>query len=201
MYRKYIKRTIDIIISATALIILCPIYIVLAILVYCKLGSPILFQQERPGKNEKIFTLYKFRTMTSETDENENLLPDEVRFTSFGKFLRSSSLDELPELWNILKGDMSIVGPRPLLVEYLQYYTEDERSRHNVLPGLTIPDVLYKNLHSTWDEQLSHDIWYVKHCTFLTDVKIIGATIGKLIQRNKEQYGGYVRGKLSEERR
>ncbi len=134
MYKKYIKRILDFTLSLLALIILSPLLLIIAILVRIKLGSPVIFKQERPGKDEKIFTLYKFRTMTDETDENGNLLPDSKRLTKFGKTLRSTSLDELPELVNILKGDMSIVGPRPLLVQYLPYYTEKERHRHDVRP-------------------------------------------------------------------
>ena len=134
MYKKYIKRILDFTLSLLALIILSPLLLIIAILVKIKLGSPVIFKQERPGKDEKIFTLYKFRTMTDETDENGNLLPDSKRLTKFGKTLRSTSLDELPELVNILKGEMSIVGPRPLLVQYLPYYTEEERHRHDVRP-------------------------------------------------------------------
>ncbi len=201
MYQKYGKRILDVTIAMGTIMIAMPILIILVILIFCFLGSPVIFTQERPGKDERIFKLYKFRSMNQKKDQNGVLLPDEMRLTKFGKLLRSTSLDELPELFNIVKGDMSIVGPRPLLVEYLPYYTKEERIRHSVLPGLTIPDVLYKNLHNSWDEQLSHDIWYAHHCSFHTDCRIVVATIGKLIQRNKEQYGGYVRGKLSEERK
>ena len=133
MYRRYIKRMLDFILSLIAIIILSPVLIVVAILVRTKLGSPVIFKQKRPGKDEKIFTLYKFRTMTDERDEEGNLLPDDIRLTKFGKLLRSTSLDELPELFNILKGDMAIVGPRPLLVEYLSYYEEQERHRHDAV--------------------------------------------------------------------
>lgn len=201
MYQHFWKRILDVIMASLALLVACPIMIIMAGLIKCFLGSPIIFSQDRPGKNEKIFKLYKFRSMNQKKDEQGELLPDKQRLTTFGKILRSTSLDELPELLNILKGDMSLVGPRPLLVEYLPYYTQEEQIRHTVLPGLTIPDVLYKQLHCSWDEQLQHDIWYVHHCSFLTDCKIIIATMGKLLQRNKEQYGGYVRGKLSEERK
>ena len=137
MYRKFIKRLFDICISGIALLVLSPVLLVLCVLIRTKLGSPILFRQERPGKDEKIFTLCKFRTMTDARDEKGELLPDDVRLTKFGKLLRATSLDELPELWNILKGDMSLIGPRPLLVSYLPYYTEEERLRHSVRPGLT----------------------------------------------------------------
>ena len=135
MYRKYFKRCMDFILSLAAILVLSPVYLIVAIFVRVKLGSPILFCQKRPGKDEKIFNMYKFRTMTDERDENGELLPDEVRLTKFGKFLRSTSLDELPELFNILKGDMSIIGPRPLLVEYLPRYNEEQRRRHEVRPG------------------------------------------------------------------
>ena len=137
IYKKYIKRPMDFVLSLLAIIILSPIFLVLSVLVKIKLGSPVIFKQKRPGFNEKIFTLYKFRTMTNEKDENGNLLPDSVRLTKFGKILRSTSLDELPELFNILKGDMSIVGPRPLLVQYLDRYSSEQRHRHDVRPGLT----------------------------------------------------------------
>lgn len=137
MYLRHIKRILDFILSLIALILLMPLMIILALMVRINLGSPVVFKQKRLGKNEKIFTLYKFRTMTNKKDENGNLLPDVDRLTKFGKFLRSTSLDELPELWNILKGDMAIVGPRPLLVEYLPLYSEKEKHRHDVLPGLT----------------------------------------------------------------
>jgi undecaprenyl phosphate N,N'-diacetylbacillosamine 1-phosphate transferase len=137
MYRKYFKRLFDIICSLLALIVLSPVLLVTAILVRVKLGSPVIFRQKRPGLHEKIFTLYKFRTMTDQKDEQGKLLPDEIRLTKFGKILRSTSLDELPELWNILKGDMSVVGPRPLLEKYIPLYTVDQRKRHGVRPGLT----------------------------------------------------------------
>lgn len=183
MYRKYIKRVLDFTLSLIALIILSPIYLVLAILVRIKLGSPIIFKQERPGLNEKIFTLYKFRTMTDEKDENGKLLPDEVRLTKFGKFLRSTSLDELPELINIIKGDMSIVGPRPLLVEYLPYYTETEKHRHDVRPGLTgLAQVSGRNA-ITWDEKFKIDIEYVNNIGFVYDCKIILKTIYTVIKK------------------
>ena len=154
MYAKYIKRILDFILSLIALIVLSPVLLVVAILVRIKLGSPIIFKQQRPGKDEKIFTLYKFRTMTDKKDENGNLLPDSERLTKFGKVLRSTSLDELPELVNILKGDMSIVGPRPLLVEYLPLYSEEQKHRHDVRPGLTgLAQVGGRNSLS-WEEKL-----------------------------------------------
>ena len=153
MYKKYVKRILDVVLSLVALIILSPIMLVVAILVRTKLGSPVIFKQERPGKDEKIFKLYKFRTMTNEKDENGDLLPDDKRLTKFGKLLRSTSLDELPELINIIKGDMSIVGPRPLLVEYLPLYTEEQKHRHDVRPGLTgYAQVSGRNLVD-WEER------------------------------------------------
>ena len=183
MYRKYIKRVLDFTLSLIALIILSPIYLVLAILVRIKLGSPIIFKQERPGLNEKIFTLYKFRTMTDEKDENGKLLPDEVRLTKFGKFLRSTSLDELPELINIIKGDMSIVGPRPLLVEYLPLYNEKQRCRHNVRPGLTGYAQISGRNSISWEEKFDDDLMYIENITFTEDLKIVLKTALKVIKR------------------
>lgn len=177
MYRHCIKRILDIIISGIALLLLSPVFLVLAILVRTKLGSPVIFHQERPGYREKIFTLCKFRTMTDERDENGELLPDARRLTPFGSFLRKTSLDELPELWNIFKGDMSLIGPRPLLVGYLPYYTERERLRHTVRPGLTgLSQVSGRNFLG-WDERLAKDVEYVEHLNFLMDVKVFFQTI------------------------
>ena len=157
MYAKYIKRILDFILSLLAIIILSPVMLIIYILVRIKLGKPAIFKQQRPGKNEKIFTLYKFRTMTDEKDEDGNLLPDEKRLTKFGKMLRSTSLDELPELFNILKGDMAIVGPRPLLVEYLKLYNDEQRKRHNVRPGLTgLAQVSGRNLIS-WQDRFEKE--------------------------------------------
>ena len=183
MYRKYIKRLLDIVISLVALVVLSPVLLVLAILVRCKLGAPVIFHQERPGYHEKIFKLCKFRTMTDERDEEGNLLPDYVRLTKFGRILRATSLDELPELWNILKGDMSIIGPRPLLISYLPYYTEEERLRHTVRPGLTgLAQVSGRNLLD-WDKRFATDVTYVKNLTFAMDVKIFFLTIKKVFVR------------------
>ena len=183
MYRKYIKRLLDIVISLVALVVLSPVLLVLAILVRCKLGAPVIFHQERPGYHEKIFKLCKFRTMTDERDEEGNLLPDSVRLTKFGRILRATSLDELPELWNILKGDMSIIGPRPLLISYLPYYTEEERLRHTVRPGLTgLAQVSGRNLLD-WDKRFATDVTYVKNLTFAMDVKIFFLTIKKVFVR------------------
>ena len=162
-----------------ALAVFCWLYTIVAILVRTKLGSPVLFKQERPGRNEKIFTLYKFRTMTDERDENGNLLPDEVRLTKFGIFLRKSSLDELPEAINILKGDMSVVGPRPLLVKYLPYYNEKQRHRHDVRPGLTGYAQVHGRNAISWDEKFELDIEYVNNITFVGDVKIVFLTVFK----------------------
>lgn len=184
MYKKYIKRLLDILLSFLAIIVLLPIYIIVAILVRIKLGSPVLFTQERPGLHEKIFKMYKFRTMTSEIDEEGNLLPDEVRLTSFGKLLRSTSLDELPELFNILKGDMSIVGPRPLLVKYLPLYNEEQKHRHDVRPGLTgLAQVNGRNT-ITWEDKFKYDVEYTKNISFYNDVNIIIKTVLKVIQRD-----------------
>lgn len=182
-YEKYIKRLMDMLLSGLALIVLSPVLLVTAVLVRTKLGSPVIFCQERPGKDEKIFRLYKFRSMTDEKDENGNLLPDEIRLTRFGRLLRSTSLDELPELWNIFRGDMSIVGPRPLLVSYLPYYTEEERHRHDVRPGLTgLAQVNGRN-NLTWEQKFAYDLEYVNHLTFVNDVKIIFKTVLKVFAR------------------
>ena len=183
MYAKYIKRILDFVLSLVALIVLSPVLLIVAILVRVKLGSPIIFKQQRPGKNEKIFTLYKFRTMTDKKDENGNLLPDSERLTKFGKFLRSTSLDELPELVNILKGDMAIVGPRPLLVEYLSLYNEEQKHRHDVRPGLTgLAQVSGRN-SITWKEKFNDDLEYIEKISILEDIKIIFTTIGKVFKR------------------
>ena len=177
LYNKYIKRILDILISLTFIVLFSWLYLILVILVRIKLGSPVLFCQERPGYNEKIFKLYKFRTMTDKRDEKGNLLPDSERLTKFGSMLRSTSLDELPEMFNILKGDMSLIGPRPLLVEYLPYYTEEERLRHSVRPGLTgLAQVSGRN-YLAWDKRLARDVEYVNHISFSMDVRIIIKTI------------------------
>lgn len=184
MYKKYMKRLLDIILSGMALVILSPVLLIVAVLVRTKLGSPVIFHQERPGKDEKIFTLCKFRTMTDGKDENGNLLPDEVRLTRFGKLLRSTSLDELPELWNILKGDMSIVGPRPLLVRYLPYYTEEERKRHSVRPGLTGYAQINGRNALNWEDRFAYDLAYVEKCSLALDIKILFETVGKVFKRS-----------------
>lgn len=189
MYKKYFKRLIDIICSLGAIVVFSWLYIIVAILVRVKLGSPVLFKQERPGKDEKIFTLYKFRTMTDKRDENGNLLPDDVRLTKFGRMLRKTSLDELPEAFNILKGDMSVVGPRPLLVEYLPYYTEEERHRHDVRPGLSgLAQISGRNT-ITWEEKFAYDLEYVNNVTFLNDVSIIFRTVIKALKQDDIRVG------------
>lgn len=184
MYGKVVKRLMDVIISGLSLIILSPVLLVLCILVRVKLGSPVLFTQERPGKDEKIFKLYKFRSMTDARDEKGEFLPDEVRLTKFGKLLRSTSLDELPELFNILKGDMSLIGPRPLLVRYLPYYTEEERHRHDVRPGLTgLAQVNGRNALG-WEDRFSYDLQYVNNLSLGMDIKVLGMTVGKVLKRS-----------------
>ena len=177
MYKLFVKRVLDFVLSLIAIIVLSPVYLIVAILVRTKLGSPIIFTQERPGKDEKIFKMYKFRSMTDERDENGNLLPDEIRLTKFGKALRSTSLDELPELFNILKGDMSIVGPRPLLVKYLPLYNEHQRHRHDVRTGFTGWAQCNGRNAISWEEKFDLDVYYVKHLSFFLDVKIIFKTI------------------------
>ena len=186
MYKKCIKRLLDIILSGLALIVLSPILLIVAILVRTKLGSPVIFHQERPGKDEKIFTLCKFRTMTDGRDENGNLLPDSVRLTKFGKLLRATSLDELPELWNIFKGDMSIIGPRPLLISYLPYYTEREKLRHSVRPGLTgLAQVSGRNFID-WDRRIAKDVEYVENLTFVMDIKVLVLTVKTVLGLGNE---------------
>lgn len=183
IYRNYLKRPMDFILSLIAIIILSPLILVVDILVRIKLGSPVIFKQKRPGLNEKIFTLYKFRTMTDERDENGELLPDEVRLTKFGEFLRSTSLDELPELFNILKGDMSIVGPRPLLVQYLPLYNEHQKRRHEVRPGLTGWAQVNGRNAISWEEKFDLDVEYVDNISFILDSKIILLTLKKVLSR------------------
>ena len=183
MYKKYIKRILDIILSLIAIIITLPIFLIVGILILIFIGQPAIFRQKRPGKNEKIFTMYKFRTMTNKKDEDGNLLPDELRLTKLGKFLRKTSLDEIPEFINILKGDMSFVGPRPLLVEYLPYYKEEEHHRHDVRPGLTgLAQVNGRN-NLDWNDKFQKDLEYVNNITFINDVKIIIDTIKIVFKR------------------
>lgn len=182
-YEKFIKRPQDFLCALAAIIVLSPVMLTTAILVRTKLGSPIIFKQERPGLNGKIFTLYKFRTMTDKKDENGNLLPDEIRLTSFGKKLRSTSLDELPELFNILTGDMSVVGPRPLLVRYLPRYNIHQARRHEVRPGFTGYAQVNGRNSITWEDKFDKDVYYVDHVTFLGDWKIIFQTVGTVLKR------------------
>lgn len=179
LYERFFKRALDIFCSLMALLVFWWLYVIVAILVRVKLGSPVLFTQDRPGKDEKIFKLYKFRTMTDARDENGNLLPDDVRLTKFGKLLRSTSLDELPEVFNILKGDMSIIGPRPLLVKYLPLYNEEQKRRHEVRPGLSGYAQVNGRNNVSWEEKFRMDVEYVDHVTFMGDVKIILGTVLK----------------------
>lgn len=183
LYKKLFKRMMDVILSIIALIILCPILLGVAILVRVKLGSPILFKQERPGLNEKIFILYKFRTMTNKRDEAGNLFPDEIRLTHFGKMLRSTSLDELPELFNILKGDMSIIGPRPLLVQYLELYNEYQKRRHEVRPGLSGAAQINGRNALSWEDKFKFDVEYIDSISFIGDLKIIFLTFKRVFIR------------------
>ena len=202
LYRNYIKRFLDIVLSAGAIVVLSPVMAVTAILVWIKLGSPVIFKQKRPGKDEKIFEMYKFRSMTDARDKNGELLPDEVRLTSFGKKLRASSLDELPELFNILKGDMSVVGPRPQLVRDMVFMTAEQRKRHSVRPGLTgLAQVNGRNAID-WEKKLAYDLEYIKRITFSGDMKIIWQTARKALLSQEgiteegmataEDYGDYL---------
>lgn len=184
MYKKFFKRPLDFILSLCGVIILSPVMIIVAILVRTKLGSPIIFCQERPGKDEKIFKMYKFRSMTDERDEKGNLLPDDIRLTKFGKMLRSTSLDELPELLNIIKGDMSIVGPRPQLVEDMYFMNEHQRIRHTVRQGLTGLAQTNGRNNICWEERFEYDIKYIENITFLGDIRILFDTFLKVIKRS-----------------
>ncbi|ALS77868.1 sugar transferase [Planococcus kocurii] len=183
IYKRFLKRPMDFILSLIAIIALSPVFLIVTFLVRTKLGSPVLFKQERPGLNEEIFSIYKFRSMTDDRDSSGNLLPDHVRLTNFGKFLRSASLDELPGLLNILKGDMSIIGPRPLLVQYLPLYNEYQKHRHNVRPGLSgLAQVNGRNAIS-WEEKFKLDVEYIEKVSFLGDCKIILLTLKKVFVR------------------
>ncbi|NZA38891.1 sugar transferase [Eubacterium callanderi] len=192
MYQKYVKRILDITLSGAAIIVLSPVMGVTAILVKKKLGSPVIFKQKRPGKDEKIFTMYKFRTMTDERDEKGDLLPDSVRLTKFGKMLRSTSLDELPELFNIFKGDMSVVGPRPLLVQYLPLYNEKQKRRHAVRPGLSGLAQINGRNAITWEEKFNYDVEYVEKVSFTLDVRIVLRTIIKAFRQEDINAGSEV---------
>lgn len=194
MYRGFFKRFLDILLSSTALIILSPILLVTAYMVKTRLGSPVIFKQDRPGKNGQIFKMYKFRSMSDEMDKEGNLLPDDIRLTSFGRSLRSTSLDELPELFNIIKGDMSIIGPRPLLVEYLPFYTEKEMHRHDVRPGLTgWAQINGRNAIDSWEQRFEYDLEYINKVSFFFDVKIFFKTIIKVIKRSDIQIGKQIK--------
>ena len=184
MYKLFFKRIIDIFLSVIFILLFWWLYIIIVILVRRKLGSPVIFRQKRPGLNEKIFTMYKFKTMTDKKDENGNLLPDKDRLTKFGKFLRSTSLDEIPELLNVLKGEMSLVGPRPLLVEYLSKYTKEEKRRHEVRPGITGFAQVNGRNNTTWEDRFKNDIYYVENISFLLDIKIIIKTFLKVIKKS-----------------
>ena len=183
-YDKYVKRSIDAILSLVAIIILSPVLAIVALLVRIKLGGPVIFKQQRPGLNEKIFTMYKFRTMTDERDADGNLLPDEVRLTKFGKALRATSLDELPELFNILKGDMAIVGPRPLLVQYLPLYNAQQKKRHCVRPGITGYAKINGRNSISWEEKFDYDIYYVANIAITLDISILFKTFKTVIKRD-----------------
>ena len=200
MYAKYIKRLLDIVLSLIAIIVLSPVYLIVAIVVRIQMGFPVLFSQDRIGKDEKVFKLYKFRSMTNEKDENGKLLPEEKRLTKFGLTLRSTSLDELPELFSILKGDMSIVGPRPLPTYYGPYYFPEERKRHQVRGGLIPPDGLSKQTTPEWETQFKYDNYYVDNFSFLLDCKVILVTFLILFKRVETQYGTKDRPHLNEYR-
>lgn len=183
IYKSFLKRPMDFILSLIAIIVFSPVMLIVAILIRVKLGGPVLFKQKRPGLNEKVFMIYKFRTMTDEKDGNGDLLPDSVRLTKFGRFLRSTSLDELPELFNILKGEMSLIGPRPLLVQYLTIYNEHQKRRHEVRPGLSgLAQISGRNAIS-WEDKFNLDIQYVSNVNFIGDWKIIFLTIKKVFVR------------------
>tara|TARA_B100000963_G_scaffold332848_1_gene324694 strand:- start:2210 stop:2842 length:633 start_codon:yes stop_codon:yes gene_type:complete len=184
MYKLFLKRIVDFVLSLLGLLILLPIYLVIIFLIKINLGSPIFFKQDRPGLNEKIFNIYKFRTMTIEFDQHGNLLPDENRLTKFGKFLRSTSLDELPSLWSVLKGDMSLVGPRPLLVEYLPFFSDSQARRHEVRPGITGWAQVNGRNAISWEEKFELDIWYVDNLSILLDIKILWLTLIRVLVRD-----------------
>ena len=199
-YNRYVKRIIHIICALLAIMVFWWLYLIVAVLVRIKLGSPIIFKQERPGKIDKktgketIFNLYKFRTMTDKRDVEGNLLPDDVRLTKFGRILRSTSLDELPEAFNILKGDMSVIGPRPLLVEYLPYYTKEEHHRHDVRPGLSgWAQINGRNAIDSWEQRFQYDLEYVKNVSFTFDIKVVLKTIEKVLKRSDIQVGKQIK--------
>ena len=200
IYNRFFKRILDVICALLAILVFGWLYLIIAVLVKIKLGSPIIFKQERPGRiekktgKEKIFNLYKFRTMTDQKDEFGNLLPDDDRLTKFGKILRSTSLDELPEVFNILRGDMSVIGPRPLLVEYLPYYTEKERHRHDVRPGLSgWAQINGRNAIDSWEQRFAYDLEYVENLSFMFDIKVIICTVKKVLLRSDIQVGSQIK--------
>ncbi len=200
-YERYVKRALDILLSGLAIVVLSPLLILLAILVRVKLGSPVIYRAKRPGKNERIFEIWKFRSMTNKKDAEGKLLPDKERLTGFGRMIRAASLDELPELFNIIRGDMSIVGPRPLAVSYLEYYTEQEKRRHCVRPGLTgLAQVNGRNALS-WEDKFAYDLKYVDHITFAEDFSIIMKTVQKVFKREGIGQGERAPVSLSVERR
>ena len=203
MYARFFKRVVDFILSLLAIIVLSPVLLILTVLGAVKMKGNPFFTQLRPGKGEKIFKLIKFRTMTCERDKDGNLLPDDVRLTRYGRILRSTSLDELPELFNILVGDMSIVGPRPLVVEYLPYYTDEERHRHDVRPGLTgLVQVNGRNAISSWEERFAYDLEYVNNCTLGMDIKVILKTVYKVVKKSDILVGSEIAvGRLDDARR
>lgn len=184
IYEAYFKRVIDFVCGMLVLVILWPLYVVLAIMVRIKLGSPVLFTQDRPGKDEKIFKLYKFRTMTDERDEKGELLPDDKRLTSFGSWLRRTSMDEIPEAFNIIRGDMSLIGPRPLLVRYLDRYNEEQHHRHDVRPGLTGYAQAHGRNTVSWEDKFAMDVWYSRNITFIGDIKVIFDTVMTVIKKD-----------------
>jgi len=190
MYKHFFKSLIDIFLSVIVLVILFPVYLIVAILITIKLGSPVLYKQERPGKNGKPFMMYKFRSMTNETDEHGNLLPNEKRLTSFGKKLRATSLDELPSLWNVLKGEMSIVGPRPLRMRYLPYYTNEQYQRHEVKPGITGYAQANGRSNLNWEKKFEMDVEYVKNLSFMMDLKIVWKTFWNVLRKKDTQTEG-----------
>lgn len=193
-YERFVKRPLDAFLATGALIVFSPILLITALLVRIKLGSPVLFHQDRPGKDEKIFRLYKFRSMTDQRDEKGKLLPDDVRLTRFGRLLRSTSLDELPELVNIIKGDMAVIGPRPLLMEYLPYYTAEEHHRHDVRPGLTgWAQVNGRNAIHSWEERFQYDLEYVNHVSLAMDLKVLFTTFVKVVKRSDIQVGSEIK--------
>lgn len=183
MYKSFIKRMLDLLVSLSLIIVLAPIILLVALLLKCVLGA-VLFRQERPGLNERIFTLYKFKTMSDERDENGNLLPDEFRLKPFGKVIRSLSLDELPQLFNVLKGDMSLIGPRPLLVKYLPLYNEAQKHRHDVRPGITGWAQVNGRNDISWEKKFELDLFYVENCSFALDAKIALMTMVRVFQRS-----------------